>query len=137
MKKIFARAAAAAAAFGFGSLAQAVPLYFDFTGTVSSVGGSAFPSPNESRIGQGFSGGFTFETDRLFATPPGSHPLSQTFIDFSNSGLGASSSHLTIGGETFAFPSQPNQYTMMTFNDACSPAPPATGCPRSGGFQRP
>ena len=124
MKMNLARTAAAVAALGFSGLTQAVPLYFDFTGTVSSVGGSPYPTPNESRVGQSFTAGFTFETDRLFGTPIGTHPVSQTFVDFGNPGPDASSSHLTIGGETFAFPSQPYQYTMMTFNDACSPAPP-------------
>ena len=124
MNKNMTRAAAALLAFAFTGLAQAVPLYFDFTGTVLGVSGSVYPSPNDGRSGQSFSAGFTFETDRLFATSPGNHPLSQSFIDFGNPGPGASSAHLSIGSETLAFPSQPYQYTMMTFNDACSPAPP-------------
>ena len=124
MKKNLVRTAVAVAALGVAGIAQAVPIYFDFTGTVNGVSGSVYPSPNESRVGQSYSAGFTFETDRLFATPPGTDPLSQTFVDFGNPGPDASSSHLTIGDEAFAFPSQPYQYTMMTFNDACSPAPP-------------
>ena len=124
MKMNLARTAAAVAAFGFSGLTQAVPLYFDFTGTVSSVGGSPYPSPNEGRVGQNFSAGFTFETDRLFWNTDRNPSGVADLCRLRQSGPDASSSHLTIGGETFAFPSQPYQYTMMTFNDACSPAPP-------------
>jgi hypothetical protein len=125
MKKNLVRGAAAAITLGFAGLAQAVPIYFDFTGTVNNVYGSTSPSPNASLLGQSYSAGFTFETDRLFSTELGNHPLSANLVDFGNPGPDASSTHLTIGGETYAFPSQPYQYTMMNFNDACSPAPPS------------
>jgi hypothetical protein len=126
MKKNLVCAAVAVTALGVAGIAQAVPIYFDFTGTVNGLGvsGAAYPSPYESWIGQSFSAGFTFETERLFAGPLGTDPLSVDFVDYGNPGPDQSSSHLTIGDETMAFPSQANQYTVMTFNDACSPAPP-------------
>ena len=123
-KESGARRVSRSLALGVAGSAQAVPIYFDFTGTVNSVYGAAYPSPNESRIGQSYSAGFTFETERLFATSLGTYPLSASFVDFGNPGPDESSSHLTIGDETMAFPSQAYQYTAMTFNDACSPAPP-------------
>ena len=124
MRRILTRALCAVTLAGLSCVAFAAPIYFNFEGTVSSVSAPSFPDPILDRIGQSFTGGFTIETDRLFASPPGANPLSQNYTDFSNPGPTASSTHLNIGGVEIPFPQQQFQYTGIAFNDACSPAPP-------------
>jgi hypothetical protein len=60
MKRIFAGALCAVALAGLSSTASAVPIYFDFTGTVTTALG-----PMSGLEGTAVSGGFTIETNGL------------------------------------------------------------------------
>ena len=114
MKKATIHGAAAAAfTIGFASLAQAVPIYFDFTGTVSS-------STAPGAIGQPVSGGFTLESDRLIqGTTP---PYQRSWIDFQPTGLVEPLAHLDIGGRNVAFPLNTGQsFALVSYTDNCTP----------------
>src|SRR5688572_6981508 len=62
MKRILARTLCAIALAGIGTTASAVPIYFDFTGTITSADGSYAHSGLE---GTTVSGGITLETGDL------------------------------------------------------------------------
>jgi PEP-CTERM motif len=118
MKKATIRGAAAAAfTIGFASLAQAVPIYFDFTGTVSS---SSVLGP-EGAVGQTVSGGFTLESDRLVLG--GGAPTQRTWLDFQPTGLAEPLAHLDIGGRNVAFPLNTGQsFALVNYSDNCTTA---------------
>lgn len=122
MKKHLARAAAAAVALGVASLAQALPLYFDFTGTVT---GHTLPPTEGGVMGNAVSGGFNFDTDRLF---PSSVPLGEgtqyTFVDWQPANLTEPLAYLNFGGRSLAWPSYESNYSLINFLEAC----PISGC---------
>jgi len=106
MKRILARAALAATAFGLSAVAQAVPIVFEFSGDVN---------------GQRASGTISFETEGL--TPL----LFQQQLSFSNYAPGNQRSGpfigtYTYGGETVTLGDDPlSDYGNVNFNDTCQP----------------
>jgi hypothetical protein len=127
-RNVARRATAAALALGFAGLAQAVPLYFDFTGTVV---GETVPPMDGGEVGNAVSGGFTFETDRLFPTSPA--PLGDgfqhTFVDWQPTGLTEPFAFLNFGGRSLTWPNYESNYSLISFGEACSPS----GCaPQTG-----
>jgi len=111
MKKARTRVAAAALSLGFASLAQAIPIYFDFTGTINGAGTT-------------LAGGFTFETDRLVEASP--NPALRSWIDWQPVDPAEPLAYLAFGGRDVTFsPGAGTTYALMNFSDAC----PSTGCP--------
>jgi len=93
MNRGIARGLAAVAAMGLVGAAQAVPVHFDFTGTVY---GGTTPPMDGTVLGDTVTGGFNFETDRLTRTdlageihfldwqPPADATLPLAFFNSSN-----------------------------------------------------
>jgi len=111
MKMNLARAAAAAAALGIAGLAQAVPIYVDFTGTITA-------SSDGVGIGGAVSGSFNFETDRLALAPH--HPgAPYTFRERPLAGATEPLALLNLGGPDIEFPRHGNSYNLLSFVDNC------------------
>jgi hypothetical protein len=114
MKRIFARALCAISLAGFGSSASAVPIHFDFTGSITGAMGSY---ANSGLEGTAISGGFYFETDGLtqLADPWSS---SMQYDDTNPPGAFA---YLNFGTHNINFPIHPesNEF-FMAFRDYCS-----------------
>lgn len=111
MRRILARAAVAAATLAFGGFAQAVPIYFDFTGTVTGS------SPGATTV----SGGFTFESDRLLLLNTGI-PNQYDFMDLQPTGLTEPLAFIDFGGIHREIPSLALNAAGVTFSDVCRPA---------------
>jgi hypothetical protein len=115
MKRDFVRVAFTAAAVAFTGIAQAVPIYFDFTGRVNSGDpGTVFGTP--------VSGGFTLETDRIPApilSPQ--QPIQPTYqtADWDPQNLSEPLAYLSSGGNVF--PDYALDYALLTFIDGCQP----------------
>jgi hypothetical protein len=115
MKREFVRVAFTAAAVAFTGIAQAVPVYFDFTGRVDRGDpGTVFGTP--------VSGGFTLETDRIPApilSPQ--QPIQPTYqtTDWDPQNLSEPLAHLSSGGTVF--PDYALDYALLTFIDGCQP----------------
>ena len=94
MKKAQARIAAAIAfTLGFSSLAQSVPIYFNFTATNT---GSVL-MPEGAVVGQTVTGGFTFETEQLVRRTSGPANPGVAFE-------GAPQAFLSFGDRIVSFP---------------------------------
>lgn len=105
MKRILARAVAAAAlSLGFAGSAQAVPMYFDFTGTVLGTG-------------EVVSGGFNFESDRMLDLGPSGSQYS--FVDWQPTDLTEPLAFLNFDGQTVSIPRYAVNYGMVTFSEGC------------------
>jgi hypothetical protein len=122
MKKAQSRLAVAAVfTLGFASLAQAVPVYFDFTGTIAAT---SLPGVPGAAPGAAISGGFTFETARLFESSIVGPPSDRIWLDFQPSEAG-SGAFVNFGGREITVPTGAGySQSMMEFVDACPP----TGC---------
>jgi hypothetical protein len=109
-------ALAATCSLGFAGTASAVPIHFDFTGTITGV-----ENLEGAIAGAAISGGFTFETDRLAAGhAPGSPQYS--WVDLEPEGLIEPYAFLNFGGREVAYPSAAiGNYAVINFFDACTP----------------
>lgn len=112
-KQVACALAALACTVGITGTARAVPIEISFTGT--ELGGTG-----------AVSGGFNFETDRLFRdTPPGIPPLA-AFTDWQPTDLTAPLASFSGGGYDVVFPSLGgSNYSSIQFIDGCNEA----GCP--------
>jgi hypothetical protein len=115
MKKILARAIAAAVSLAFAGIAQAVPMYFDFTGTVLDTGAA-------------ISGGFNFESDRM--VPLGPDGSQSSFIDWQPADVTDPLAFLNFDGQTVSIPQYAVNYSMVTFLEGC----PGSCSPALGEF---
>jgi hypothetical protein len=110
MKRTTVRSAIAAA-FSLGTIAtaNAVPLYFDFTGNIQDGTGTAI------------SGGFSVETDRLTGSAP--TPAHRSWVDFEPANRAESVAHLAFGDRNITVPSGTGtSYVVINFYDGCTPA---------------
>ena len=117
MKRTLARSAVAAVcSLGFAGTAGAIPIHFDFTGTITGV-----ENVKGATVGAVISGGFTFETERLaFGHAPGSPQYS--WVDHEPEGLTEPYAFLNFGGREVAYPSAATgNYAVINFFDACTP----------------
>jgi hypothetical protein len=113
MKKSLARATAAAVSLAFAGFAQAVPLYFDFTGTVTQA------SPAIG-LGTAVSGGFTLDTDRLLLQTTGIDNQ-YDFFDLAPTGLTEPLAFIDSAGTHQEIPSRALNFAAVSFSDACRP----------------
>jgi PEP-CTERM motif len=113
MNKNLARVAIAALAFGSAGLAQAVPIYFEFSGSVSQASAT-------TGLGTAISGGFNLETDRLLSSGPGSG-IQHSFVDWQPSGLADPLSFLDFAGSHHEIPAYSSSYAAISFADGCQP----------------
>jgi hypothetical protein len=109
MKRKLAVVYSALLSLGLSGAASATPFWFDFTGTIS--GGVNDVGP--------ISGGFTFDTDRLYEpTLPVSSQ--RQWIDWMPTNLGEPLAFLDFGGESRTFPAGAGtNYGLISFVDAC------------------
>ena len=116
MKRTLARAAIATACMlGFAGGAQAIPMYFDFTGQI--VGGTLASAEGLARNSP-ISGGFTFETDRLVESLP--LPTVRSWADRNPSGLTDPLAYLDFGGRDSS-PEAWRGFATFTLTDGCAP----------------
>ncbi len=117
MKRTFRCAAlAAACSLGFACTASAVPIHFDFTGTITGVEGvegarseqqSAVASPSRPTV-------------LAAGHAPGSPQYS--WVDLEPEGLTEPYAFLNFGGREVAYPSAATgNYAVINFFDACTP----------------
>jgi hypothetical protein len=127
MKRIVAAAGAALIAMSLVGTAQAVPIYFDFTGTITGASYS-YPLPAGApttvegyALGEAVSGGFNFETDRLYDA--GTFGFQHSWVDWQPANLTEPLTFLSFGGRDVALPVYPSgsNYTYISFVDACTP----------------
>jgi hypothetical protein len=100
MKRIFAGAACAIVLTGSSGVANAAPIYFDFTGTVTEVSGTFAQS---GLVGTTISGGYTLETDNL--TSSAAPDLAN--VQFFQENPAGSYAFLNYGGNSVTFPMYP------------------------------
>lgn len=97
-------------ALGYLGIAQAVPIHFEFTGTVAQ-------GTEQTPIGTAISGGFLFETDRMTTFSVDSPPPSRHWVDF---GPPATVGTITVGSRAVEFPSLGGlNYGAIAFTDVC------------------
>ena len=130
MNRIVSGALCAAVLAGFSVDAAAVPIYFDFTGTMtgnSATGigpDNAVPATEGYSLGGAISGGFTFETDRLY--PSDIPPNGRIWVDWQPVDPAEPLASLNFGGRNVSFPLFTGlNYSDMSFGDNCTP----DGCP--------
>ena len=111
MKRIISGVLCVIVLAGVSRTASAVPVYFEFTGSITGTMGSYAASGLE---GTAISGGFYFETDGLTQD---ANPWSTVYSDPSASGVFAS---LNFGTTSITFPIHPEANVMsMAFRDFC------------------
>jgi hypothetical protein len=121
MKRNIPRALVAALSLGCASLAQAVPLYFDFTGTITST---STPAIEGAAVGTAISGGFNLETNRFERSPYPQLPIIQ-FLDWQPVNLGEPLAFVNFAGRELTVPSYNySNYTSIEFYDNCPSAGP-------------
>jgi len=108
MKKKLAMAAFAA--LGLAGVAEATPIYFDFTGTIDGSGAAV-------------SGGFNFESERLLSTGEPASGWQYTFVDWEPAGLTLPSAFLSFEGQDVSFPRFAQHYSVINFADQCASNP--------------
>ncbi len=110
MKRTTVRSAITAAiSLGTATAANAVPLYFDFTGNIQDGSGTAI------------SGGFTLETDRFTGSRP--NPAISSWVDYEPVNRVDEVAHLAFGAQNISFPTGPGtSYVVANFFDGCTPA---------------
>lgn len=115
---------------GFSGIASAVPIYFDFTGTMTGNSATStgpegtIPATDGYSLGGAISGGFTFETDRLSETllPPNGH----IWVDWQPTDLPDPLAFLNFGGRNVTIPQFSGlNYADISMGDVCTPE----GCP--------
>ena len=114
MKKNLARATIAALAFGTAGLAQAVPIYFEFTGSVSQASSTV-------GIGTAVSGRINLETDRLLSAGLPVSGIQYSFIDWQPTGLTEPLAYLDFAGTHQEVPAYSLNYATVNFVDGCQP----------------
>lgn len=113
MKRILALAALVLAST---NTALAEPVYLDFTGTITATSSASTPS------GTAVSGGFTFETERLFRSEFEISPTYRqiTYVDFGATGLADTIATFNAGGQVSTWGSSTDlTYGLLGFVDAC------------------
>ncbi len=130
MKRMIPGALCAIALAGFSGNASAVPIYFDFTGTMTgnsatSTGpGGTIPATEGYSLGGAISGGFTFETDRLFDS--GLFGTQHSWVDWQPVNLAEPLAAVNFGGRDVAIPLYSGlNYADISFGGGCTP----DGCP--------
>ncbi len=130
MRRTLASAAAGAVVTAFMGVAQAVPIYFDFTGTMTGNSATSIgpdgnvPATEGYSLGGSISGGFTFETDRLY--PSDIPPNGRIWVDWQPVDPAEPLAFLSFGGRDVSLPQYTGlNYTDMSFGDNCTP----DGCP--------
>jgi hypothetical protein len=118
MKRILLRGALAGLALASFGIAHAVPVYVDFSGTVTQY---TIPTVEGISTGAAVTGGFTLETDRLLPSgaPPGG--IQYTFLDFNPAGLAQPLATVSFGGREITFPQFERTYAYVNFVDGCRP----------------
>lgn len=108
-----------------GGVAQAVPLQFNFTGSVTNTAWYAGSwSDAASEIGKQVSGGFTFETDALVSSFYAIPVPQQSYLEYPASGIALrSTAYLTLGDDEIDVLPYGRNYASISFIDACNPAP--------------
>lgn len=116
----FRRVAVAVLLFGLSRVADAVPIYLDFTGTVTAT------SINDAALqGTTISGGFTLETDNLFPLDSSGPVRDISYVQFFPGLTSDPLAYLNVGGEQLTWIASPyNGYAGVGFQDACT----ADGC---------
>jgi len=114
MNGMFARAAVAAlVSLGLSGIANATPFYFDFTGSINDP---ASTGP--------ITGGFTFDTDRLYE-PTLPVATQRQWIDWQPTNLSEPLAFLDFGSQSVIFPAGAGtNYGLISYVDACD----AAGC---------
>jgi hypothetical protein len=115
MKRIFALTALA---FGMTNTAMAEPVYMDFTGLITATSGGGAPE------GTAISGGFTFDTDRMFRNDLDlSSPYRQiTYTDFSATGFADPIAYVNLAGQSSSWGTDGNfTYGWLGLVDTCTP----------------
>jgi hypothetical protein len=112
--KNLARAAIAALAFGSTGLAQAVPIHFEFTGTVSQAGTTI-------ELGTAVSGGISLETDRLLSSGLPASDIQYSFVDWQPTGLTEPLAFIDFAGTHHEVPAYSSNYALVNFVDGCQP----------------
>ena len=112
MKRIVSGALCAAVLAGFSSNAAAVPIYFDFTGSISGATGSY-----AGLEGSTVSGGFAFNTEDL---TPFISPYS-ALAQFYEWPIASSQAHLEFGTSSISYPIYPqdNIASILFFDTDC------------------
>lgn len=118
MKRILLRGAVAVLALSSFGIAQAVPVYVDFSGTITQY---TLPSVDGVSTGAAVTGGFTLETDRLLPSGPPLSGIQYTFLDFNPSGLAQPLATVSFGGREITFPQFDRTYAYVNFVDGCRP----------------
>jgi hypothetical protein len=118
MKRILLRGAAAALALSSFSVAQAVPVYVDFSGIVTQY---TLPAVDGVSTGAAVTGGFTLETDRLLPSGPPLSGMQYTFLDLNPTGLAQPLATVSFGDREITFPQLERTYAYVNFVDGCRP----------------
>jgi hypothetical protein len=115
MNRIFARALCATTLAAFSASASAVPIHFDFTGTVYQADGTYAQSGLE---GMAVSGGYVFETENL--TRMESPDLGM--VQYFDLNVLGSYAFLNVGSRSITFPFYPQGNTTdIVFHDSVCP----------------
>ena len=114
MNRNLARAAIAALAMASAGLAHAVPIYFEFMGSVSQ------PSSTIG-VGTAVSGGFNLETDRLLSAGPPASGIQYSFVDWQPTGLTQPLAFIDFAGTHQEVPAYATNYALVNFVDGCQP----------------
>ncbi|HEV7607731.1 MAG TPA: PEP-CTERM sorting domain-containing protein [Steroidobacteraceae bacterium] len=114
MKRIFAGASCAIVLAALSGVANAAPIYFDFSGTVTEVSGTFAQS---GLVGTTISGGYTLETDNL--TSSAAPDLAN--VQFFQENPAGSYAFLNYGGSSVSFPMYPkfNIVDLLYRDTAC------------------
>lgn len=134
MNRMVSGALCAAVLTGFSGIAAATPIYFDFTGTITGSSatntdpGGAIPTVDGYELGATISGGFNFESDRLYDA--GTFGSQHVWVDWQPTNLAESLAFLDFNGRNVSLPAFSAQnYSEVTFNGGCTPQ----GCPANSG----
>ena len=123
MKRTFARTLLAAFSIGCAGLAQAVPVYFDFTGKITDT---TTPAAAGVAPGVAISGGFTFESDRLIKSTYPENAQLTDFFDLDPAGLTEPLAFVNFAGRTLTVPGYGfSNYAGIEYIDNC---PTPTSC---------
>jgi len=113
MKSNLARAAIAALAFGCAGVAQALPIYFEFSGIVTQPSSAV-------GVGTAVSGRFNLETDRLLFSGP-SGGIQYSFVDWEPTDLTGPLAYVDFAGTHHEVPAYSSSYAILNFADGCQP----------------
>jgi hypothetical protein len=111
---------AAVCALMLSSVANAVPIYLNFTGTAVPT---SWPLPEDGPLGSPVQGSFTFETDLLTSELTASG-IQQSFLEYPlPPARPTATASVNIGGKAFNPFSYSDGYASINYVDACNPPP--------------